>query len=233
MKKLTIIVLFILTAFGSKAQSDEGLHFGLKITPSIAWLRTDSKEVETNGTKFGFCYGLITEFNFAEHYAFATGLDVTYRGGNLKSSFTVNDGTTSTVTVTESSSTLQYIEIPISLKLKTNEIGSLTYFLQAGVAPGFNIRARADIKSNSETTTLATGDKVNGPTFEANDEDIQENTNNLNFSMLIGGGIEYTLSGSTVLLVGLQFNNGLLDISDEEDIKANSNLLGLSIGILF
>ncbi|MBK7570770.1 MAG: outer membrane beta-barrel protein [Bacteroidetes bacterium] len=89
MKKLTIIVLFILTAFGSKAQSDEGLHFGLKITPSIAWLKTDSKVFESNGTKFGFAYGLITEFNFSDHYAFATGIDVTYRGGNLKSSFTV------------------------------------------------------------------------------------------------------------------------------------------------
>ncbi|MBK8587215.1 MAG: PorT family protein [Bacteroidetes bacterium] len=236
MKKLTIIVLFILTAFGSKAQSDEGLHFGLKITPSIAWLRTDSKEVETNGTKFGFCYGLITEFKFAEHYAFATGLDVTYRGGNLKSTFPTSDpiANTSTVTVTEFASTLQYIGIPISLKLKTNEIGSLTYYLQAGVAPGFNIRARADIKSSTETTDLSvTPNTKTTSNSELNDEDIQEDTNNLNFSMLIGGGVEYTLTGSTVLLVGIQFNNGLLDISDDPDIKANSNLLGLSIGILF
>ena len=67
MKKLTVIVLFILTSIVSKAQSDEGLHFGLKITPSLAWLRTDSKSVETNGSKFGFSYGLITEFKFAEH----------------------------------------------------------------------------------------------------------------------------------------------------------------------
>lgn len=232
MKKLTLLILFISASFISKAQDDQGLHFGLKITPSIAWLRTDSKEVETNGSKFGFCYGLITEFKFAEHYAFATGLDITYRGGNLKSSFTVNDGVTNTVSITESASTLQYIEIPISLKLKTNEIGSLTYYLQAGVAPGFNIRARADIKNNTEITTISTGDKVTSNS-EFNDEDIQDDTNNLNFSMLIGGGIEYTLTGSTVLLVGIQFNNGLLDISDKADIKANSNLLGLSVGILF
>ncbi len=232
MKKLTVIVLFILTSIVSKAQSDEGLHFGLKITPSLAWLRTDSKSVETNGSKFGFSYGLITEFKFAEHYAFATGLDITYRGGNLKSTFSINDGTTNIVTVNEFASTLQYIEIPITLKLKTNEIGSLTYFLQAGVAPGFNIRARSDIKSVVETTTLSTGDKIT-TNSELNDEDIQDDTNNLNVSMLIGGGVEYTLTGSTVLLVGIQFNNGLLDISDDPDIKANSNLLGLSIGILF
>lgn len=51
--------------------------------------------------------------------------------------------------------------------------------------------------------------------------------------MIIGGGIEYTLSGSTVLLVGLQFNNGLLDASDQDDLKMNSNLLGLTVGVLF
>jgi hypothetical protein len=51
--------------------------------------------------------------------------------------------------------------------------------------------------------------------------------------MIIGGGIEYTLSGSTVLLVGVQFNNGFLDVSDDEELKMNSNLLGLSVGILF
>jgi hypothetical protein len=105
--------------------------------------------------------------------------------------------------------TLQYIELPITLKLKTNEIGYLTYYLQAGLAPAINIRSRADIKFNTQTTTLATNSTVIS-NVESDDEDIQDEINNINLSMIIGGGIEYTLSGSTVLLVGVQFNNGFL-----------------------
>ncbi len=232
MKKLTAIALFILTGFASQAQSNEGLHFGLKITPSIAWLRTDTKGTESNGSKFGFCYGLITEFQFSDNYSFATGLDVTYRGGNLRSTEETNDNITKVVTIAESEMTLQYIELPITLKLKTNEIGYLTYYLQAGLAPAINIRSRADIKFNTQTTTLATNSTVTS-NVELDDEDIQDNINNINLSMIIGGGIEYTLSGSTVLLVGVQFNNGLLDVSDDDNLKMNSNMLGLSVGILF
>ncbi len=232
MKKLTAVALLILSGFASQAQNNEGLHFGLKVTPSIAWLRTDTKGTESDGSKFGFCYGLITEFRFSDNYSFATGLDVTYRGGKLRQTTEVNDNITKVVTIAESALTLQYIELPITLKLKTNEIGYLTYYLQAGLAPAINIRSRGDIAINTQTTTLATDDKVTS-NVEVDDEDIQDEINNINLSMIIGGGIEYTLSGSTVLLVGIQFNNGLLDVSDDEELKMNSNLLGLSVGILF
>ncbi|MBK7570771.1 MAG: hypothetical protein IPI10_03790 [Bacteroidetes bacterium] len=77
------------------------------------------------------------------------------------------------------------------------------------------------------------GDQVTVQHLKKLMKTIQDETNNLNLSMLIGGGIEYTLSGSTVLLVGLQLNNGLLDASDQDDLKMNSNLLGLTVGVLF
>ena len=51
--------------------------------------------------------------------------------------------------------------------------------------------------------------------------------------MVIGGGLEYTLSGETVLLAGIQFNNGFMDVFDGDKLKANSNYLALTIGILF
>jgi opacity protein-like surface antigen len=210
---------------------DEGLHFGLKICPSLAWLKTDTKNIESDGSKFGFSYGLITEFKFSDHYAFATGIDVNYRGGNLKSTTTETLGTTTTTTTDEQNITLQYIELPLTLKLKTNEIGYLTYYLQAGLAPGINIRARADTKSNKQIDN--NGVITNDPPYESENDDVKESINNVNLSMLIGGGVEYTLSGSTVLLVGIQFNNGLLDVSDNSEIKMNSNTLGLAIGILF
>ncbi len=220
MKKIFVLmsVLFF-AASALHAQEEQKFHFGLKAVPSLAWITTDTKGFESSGTKLGFSYGLITEFNFANHYAFATGIDITYRGGN--SSLQLNDSMK-----VESKYNLEYIEIPITLKLKTKEIGSLTYFLQFGVAPGFNIRSKADIKTTS---------KIAGNTVVTSEDnvDIKDGINNLNVSMIIGGGIEYTLSGSTVLLAGITFNNGFLDIVDASSIKANSDYLGLTIGVLF
>lgn len=221
-----MLTIFVVDA---NAVTNNGLHFGLKAAPSLAWLRTDSKGLQSNGSKFGFTYGLITEFKFSDNYSFATGIDVTYRGGKTRTTkeSLLGNGNVGT-TISDNSITLQYVEIPITLKLKTNEIGYLTYYLQAGLAPGVNIRARNDVKSSTQ-------DKTTGAvtTYESTNDDISSSINTLNLSMIIGGGVEYTLSGSTVMLAGIQFNNGFLDVDDHTDYKVNSNYIALTIGILF
>jgi opacity protein-like surface antigen len=228
MKKLFITFFCLMYALVS-ISGESKLHFGLKGAPSLAWYRSDSKNPKTDGSKFGFTYGLVTEFNFAQNYAFATGLDVTYRGGKLKESSTVTF-TDSTITTSSSiKNTIQYIEIPITLKLKTNEIGYLTYFLQAGISPGYKIRARESFETAIQVTKNGT---ITNFSEEDSDVDIMKQINNFNLSMIVGGGIEYTLSGSTVMLAGLQFNNGFLDVIDG-DPKVNSNFMALTIAILF
>lgn len=221
MKKIIFLSILMISTLAVVAQDESNVHFGLKAAPSFAWLRTDSKNFSTNGSKFGFSYGLMTEFNFTKRYAFATGIDVAYRGGKLKSIIT--DTMTTTI---EQAMTLQYVELPLTLKLKTNEIGYLTYYLQIGVSPGVNIRSKADVKTSTQ---------YNGATTSASEDgiDIKKDINSFNLSMIIGGGVEYTLSGSTTLLLGVQFNNGFMDIADGDDLKANSNYLALTVGILF
>lgn len=230
MKKLLIIATFILGSISIFAQEEPAFHFGVKASPSLAWLRSDTKGYASDGSKFGFSYGLITDFNFASKYAFSTGIDITYRGGKFK---TVQELKTKvnedSVISTSASYVLQYLEIPITLKLKTNEIGSVTYYVQVGVAPGINIRARKNYASSTQTTVLGTKYTT---TAEENKLDAQNEINSLNLSMIIGGGVEYTLSGQTVLVGGIQFNNGFLDVFDDTP-KVNSNYLALTLGILF
>ena len=230
MKKLLIIAAFILGSLSLFAQEEPAFHFGVKASPSLAWLRSDTKGYASDGSKFGFSYGLITDFNFASKYAFSTGIDITYRGGKFK---TVQELKTKvnedSVISTSASYVLQYLEIPITLKLKTNEIGSVTYYVQVGVAPGINIRARKNYASSTQTTVLGTKYTT---TAEENKLDAQNEINSLSLSMIIGGGVEYTLSGQTVLVGGIQFNNGFLDVFDDTP-KVNSNYLALTLGILF
>jgi len=232
MKKIfrILFLFFICTRLAYAQSSDPVFHFGLKAVPNMGWIKTDDPDIKSDGSRFNFAYGLITEFRFAENYAFATGLEVAYRGGKTKQELNTTIGDTTRNTVIESTLKLQYLELPITLKLKTNEIGYLRYFLQVGVAPGIKIRARGD--SKVVTATSVSGTSIGQTSTEEENKDIKSDVNTLNMSMIISGGIEYNISGNTNLMLGLVFNNGFLDI-DDSDYKLKSNYLGLSIGVLF
>jgi hypothetical protein len=209
MRKLSLLLcLLILAAKVTKAQ-DQKFHFGLKITPSMAWIKPDNKGVERDGRRLGFGYGIQTEFRFQDNYAIASGVQVTYRGGNLRTEIGDSSGTTEIVTKNR----LQYVEIPVCLKMKTNEFGKMRYFGQFGFSPGFNLAAKAD-------------------TDIEDDIDIKDGVNLFNMNMIIGAGAEYTISGSTVLFGGIEFNNGFLDVFEGSG-SGRTNYLGLSIGVLF
>ena len=209
------------TSNGSSSGSK--LHFGMKVQPALNWFKTDTKGIENNGSEFRFNYGFVTEFRFAERYSFATGIDVTNRGGSLRQESSDSNSTS----ITDSNWKLRYVELPMSLKLKTNEIGHFTYYLQFGLSPGINIRSVADI---STTTQLNGG---GSQTSSEDGVDYKDETNAFNLSMLIGLGMEYRFSGNTCLLGGLTYSNGFLDAASDNDITLNTNYIGLTIGVLF
>lgn len=109
---------------------------------------------------------------------------------------------------------LQYVELPIALKMKTNEFNKIRYYGMFGFSPAYMIRAKYDSESED-------------------DIDAKDDVNEFNVSMLIGAGIEYTISGSTVLTAGIEFNNGFFDVFDGDEAKGVTNYLGLTAGVLF
>lgn len=222
-----IAIAVLLSATFANAQDDQkGMSFGLKVAPTISWFKSDTKLLKSDGSKIGFAYGLITDFNITKNYAFGTGVDVTYRGGKVKSTDANSLGEDKT------SLTLQYIEIPITLKLKTNEIGYITYFGRFGFSPGVNIRATADYEN---TATGVKDDKVSA----------KKGISPFNIAFIVGLGATYSLGGHTSVLLGVTFNNGFLDIFDNDykvydpvtteakNVKATSSFLALEVGIIF
>ena len=176
----------------------------------MAWIKPDNKDIEREGYKLGFSYGVQTEFRIQENYAIASGVQVAYRGGKLKlvydDSLNIPDAVVNYK--------LQYVEIPMALKMKTNEFNKIRYYGMFGLSPGFIIRAKYD-------------------TDDEDDIDAKKDINVFNVNMLIGAGLEYTISGSTALTGGIEFNNGFFDVFDGKDAKGVSNYLGLNIGVLF
>ena len=219
MKKIILLMVVCCVTFSNlfSQEDQKKFHFGLGVTPSLAWLHPGSDDFSGDGSKIGFNYGLITEFGFTDNYAFATGITVDHKGGKLRSKTPIVDTLGNDLSL-HSNYTIRYIEIPATLKMKTNPIGYIRYFGQFGVAPGFLIGAKG---------TVTVGDSI-----ALNDEDAKDYINNFNISLVIGLGIEYNLSGNTNLLLGVLYKNGFSDVVNKEG-KANANTIGLNVGILF
>ena len=120
MKRILVMAL-LLVAFTSADAQKVGL--GLTAAPGIAWLKPDTEGLEGDGSKVAFSYGIIFDYNFTDNYALASGIEVAYNGGKI-----INRDTSTSLTGEITTFKLQYIEVPITLKMKTNEIGYITYF---------------------------------------------------------------------------------------------------------
>ena len=150
-KSISIFVMLfsVITLMAQEGEKQPKFRFGLKVSPSVAWLGPDKTKfndlsVESGGAKIKFGYGLITEFVLAKNYSFLTGVEVNYAGGSINYkdansvSYKLNNDTTIFLKSREYKQ--QYITIPIALKLNTNEIGYMTYFGQIGVDASFKIK---------------------------------------------------------------------------------------------
>ena len=231
MKKLFVILSAILWSFTSFGQSQDGepkFHFGVKVAPGVSWLKSDNSGENNatlnDGSLLRLSYGFITDFRISANYTFSTGVDVNYEGGKLKRQ--PNDST-----LWNQKLRLQYIEIPLTIRLNTNRIGYLKYYFQAGIAPGINLR------SNYDATEVSTKNSYEN---DYTNKDVMKDINAINLSMIIGGGLNYNLTGSTDLLLGITFHNGLIDVTDKDasnqvlkESKLKANLVSLNVGILF
>lgn len=212
MKKIAFL-LFGLFLFNSTVLNAQNWRFGLSIAPTLNWVGSENKDIETN-SKFSFGYGLIADYQFDERYMISTGLNFNKAAVEFTpESPTVGDTTAINLR-------MQFIEVPLTLKLNTNEFGYITYFAQVGLTPGLAVSSRYDqeIPNGEDIENEKAGDFVN----------------NINLSATIGGGINYTISENTALYAALFYHNGLLNIieDDDGDNMYLSNL-SLRLGIFF
>ena len=111
---------------------------------------------------------------------------------------------------------LQYIKIPLALKFKTKEIGYFTYFAQIGLEAGVNVKANVSIDANN-----------------IDKEKVTDEVKLFNAGYLIGGGVEYSIGGNTSIILGIQYENGFLDIISTTEDKVVSPKITLLLGIMF
>jgi hypothetical protein len=271
MNKIILLGLSLLTVNASFAQDDvekiRNFRFGLKVTPSVTWLKSEDKKIQSNGAVLRYGGGLVVEYRLAKVVSFISGIQIDVDGGKTKY---INDGTNKAIynydnvdetilkfslddtantnytryQLNNRSYNFTYVTLPVGLKLKTKEIGMVTYFGQIGL----NTSVRWKTKSNDELTNI---------TNAANDSKekliITKDVNLVRMSLNAGLGGEINLSGSTSLLIGLNYCPSFTNVLKKESsyverkvIEANgtvryekyphiikSNAVVLTVGILF
>ena len=145
-----------------------------------------------------------------------------------------------------------YLTIPLTLKLRTKEIGALTYFGQFGV----NSSLRLSAKATDEVQRPSTSSSGWGTPETISKSDIKKDMNLFSEALNIGLGVEWNLAGTTSLVIGanylLGFTNAVKEKSDytrkyttgtfgfpeppegtelKQTLKSNS--IVLTVGVLF
>ena len=203
MKNITILTLGLLLTQLSFAQNS--FRFGLKGASNFGWLSGTDKTIENDGTSVGFAYGLMGEYAINSTY----GLHAELLLSQINSKFNltseqsfVNDISNTKISSLNYKYTIQYLEIPISMKLNTKEIGNLVYYGNFGFSPGFALNARASITSGDIPQSIKDLDPTD---YRVNDDEGDDFTLDnfddkvflFRFPLIIGGGVEYRMAGST------------------------------------
>lgn len=221
--KRTFIGLLLLFFTGSAFAQDSsspyyGFRLGLTAHPTIGWVKPDIGK--SNGVSLGFSYGLIGDFNFTQNYSFATGLTITTINGKSTEVVTLgSNGGTPSQFENEIKYKLQYIEVPLTLKLKTVKINEVRYYGQFGLSNGFMIGAKQDF------------DLVGGTS--GRDVNIKDDIKFYRAGLVIGAGAEFDVSGNTSITTGLTFNNGFTDITSSKNSTVKNHYVGINIGVFF
>jgi len=205
----------------------------VRVAPNISWISPESENYETKAALPGFSWGFLADITLTENYFVKTGFSLDYLNGKLeyphKQKIFEDD-----IEPTEGSLSrkynLRYIELPVSLKMRTNKFGKTAFFGEIGFGVSFNLRAHA----NDTFSPYEIEGSVES------ESDIKDDIALIKGSLIAAAGIEYFIDESVSLITSISFNNGLTNILNgnneiDTSVKQRANLyyFHLNIGIMF
>ena len=237
--KSKLIVFFSFLALSLSAQLSENIRFGFKISPHVAWMNTDFKNVQGGASRIGWTVGTVAEWYLNENYVVSTGIGITFgqggtllhnTGGRLLPEAELSDPIYDTLpSGTRIGYNIRYFELPFAFRMRTREMGRWRLTFEAPVV-SFGIRMRARGKINAPGLPLT------------EDENINPEINLFNLSYGVSAGGEYTISSDVSLLIALEYRQGFLDVTKDhgvledggfEDSVGTTGFLALKTAILF
>lgn len=249
MKKIALLLsTIVLTVSVAYAQPTDTTYSGLTKNPKFrmglsfsgvfSWFATNGSDafVDPSGSRFNIAYGLHTDFGLGtnRNYYFSTGIFALNTGGTLKYAYKNESGEVAERTIDYR---FNYVNIPVTMMLRTNEIGYTVYYARVGIDNGLEFKSLYNSKDLYP----------DGETRAKEDEDSPDYGTLYRAGLHIEAGAEFNLTGTTNIFIGLEWNNGLNNVfskdaegvdpenptGDLKRIKGNSNLLKLNVGVYF
>ncbi len=190
---------------GNGSLDGKNFRLGLSVNPNIGWYRYNDDDYES-GSKMGFSYGLVADLGFAKNYYFSTGLLI----NSIASKATYPAA--ATTPGERDLIRLQYVEIPLTVKLKSEENDLGRFYGQFGFSTGFKVSGKEKFTGTTKKTDID-GDDL------------------FRLGLQLGGGAEWRLSDNLSLLTGLSFNNGFTRAI--KDGKPKTSYVALNVGVFF
>jgi hypothetical protein len=205
--KYKLLLVFFLAPFLCEAQeSVKSLQLGFTLSPTLSWLTGGGNDMRSEGSKVGFSYGVIGDFGFARNYFFSTAFTLT----SLNSEARRGDGTTDDYR-------LQYVEIPLSLKLKSNPTDMGRFYGTFGLGTGVNVSAKKDVTGSANNSS--------------DDVTIGSSVNTFRLGLIAGAGAEWSIGRNLNAVTGVNFNNGFTKTFKYSEAK--NPFITFQLGVFF
>lgn len=220
MKSRFYTLLMLLLPIAAKSQEEfKNFQLGFTLTPNLGWARINdnSPSYSAEGTNVGFSYGLIGDFGFSKNYFFSTAFTLT----SINTKVSNTDVDAPGAVRNDITYKVQYIEIPLTIKLKTNEVAERCFYGQFGLGTGIKVSGKLDSELRSST----------GVVSEETKKDI-DSDNVIRLSLVAGAGMQWNFTQNTSFLTGVTFNNGFTNMLSKGPSIRNS-YVALNLGVLF
>lgn len=222
MKRITLITAMFAIALTSWGQTRMQLSFNT--SPSVNWMSTNNLVAYNEKIVLGYDFGLSGDIFFTENerYSLLTGLQILNTGGAIsyRTSEPFEFSGATLAPSTQIRYRLRYVEIPLAIKLKTDQFRRVRYWGQFGFSSMVNIGAK--------------GDSDDGKLKRAS---IHDEINLFNLAMNVGAGFDFDLGGNNSATAGLIFNNGLMDVTTDNNNtfkdKTIINSVKIRLGLIF
>lgn len=216
----TVLTIFLSLALNAQDESD--LRLGIKLAPTFGNSRVllddPANTVENDGSAFRLSIGLIADREFGNGYIFSSGVIYIPKEVSIAAS-----GTGGNVFNTGPETyKLQYLQIPGTVKLFTNEI-------QPDVKIYFQLGMALEIKVYEEADT------------ELDEPEVIAQFQPFNIPVILGTGFEYKAGVNTTIFAGVSYQRGLTNIVEStntnyefaEAVSIRTTLLSIDAGVKF
>jgi hypothetical protein len=204
MKRILLSFSFLaLVSIAANAQA----RFGVQAGTAIANVKSKTGSVKVSyDSRIGFTVGGVAEIPFSKQLSFQPALSFTQKGAKLTegdSKYNLN---------------INYLELPLNVVYKL-DAGAGKVFFGAGPSVAFAVSG----KSKYEIAGVKSDEDIK---FGNGDQDDMK-------SLDLGGNVLTGYELANGAYIGLNYNLGISNLSNDNNSKTTNNYIGVRIGFLF